>query len=40
MDIYPYKYCKIQVARDNFCYYEIHPLLWVFLRTALIDWKL
>ena len=24
--IYPYKYCKIQVARGNFSYYEIHPL--------------
>ena len=22
-----YKYCKIQVARDNFSYYEIHPLI-------------
>ena len=27
IDIYPYKYCKIQVARGNFSYYEIHPLL-------------
>jgi len=25
-DIYPNKFCKIQVARCNFCYYEIHPL--------------
>ena len=25
IDIYPYKSCKIQVARGNFCYYEIHP---------------
>ena len=24
--IYPYKYCKTQVARGNFCFYEIHSL--------------